>query len=577
MKHLLLLCIAFAFVSTSKAQQALIPDTLISINADDYSRAEYDQLFEFSDGSKAFLIFGLDTMTVAPTVNDTNYSIFCPQYYRVLYVVDSNYQFKNAIAIKQTNLVQVGDTLFGTSTALWGQSYDLNPAGNPVLATGFSNPNLGQSYLVAYDKDLQLVRHQLINTNTFTSAKMKAISNGKIYLTIWEKDPHPQGGQFAIGRQLVETYDMNFNLLASHTYYSKQGTYWNFDMLDHFQVADNGGFYGYFTNGAVGYDFDIGLNGTSTIRPNDQNALGYLVKYDANLNVLWDVRITYDNPNSIVATNRIYDSPNGDSLLWVGSSGFTTMYYQNGTNIDTLEGDSSYTYNEHICTINKTTGQIQRHHPADIDFIYGEGAQMLRFGVSSKSSFSGIVTPEYLNFYDNTFQIPDSTVALAIYDDPTTGIPTTYRMLGYLAPNSDFWPSSMLNSQVSNTLYISGRYANGYKLDNTSSYTLPDFNGTSSTFLSAYKLGTVTGTADLFAPEFELYPNPCVDYLRVAPGSRNAVSLQVVSLEGKALANRLIKGMEEVQLETSHLPSGMYFVQVTYRNGEKIGKRFMKN
>lgn len=420
MKQLLFLCFVFAYVLTAKAQQTLTPDTLISINADEYSRADNDQLFEFSDGSKAFLIFSIDSMTVASSVNDTNYSIPCPQYSRVLYVVDSNYQFKTAISIKQTSLIQVGDTLFGTSTAFWGDSYDLNPLGTPVIASGLSNPTRSQSYLVAYDKDLHLVRHQLINTNAFSYANIRAISNGTIYTTIREKDSHPQGGQFATGRQQVQAYDMNFNLLSSHTYYSKQGTYWNFDLLDHFQNADNGGFYGYFTSGSVGYDFDIGLNGTSTIRPYDQNALGYLVKYDANLNILWDARITYENAAGIVGTNRIYDSPNGDSLLWVGTTGADIMYYQIGSTIDTLPGDTSYAFNEQICTISKTTGQLQRHHSADLDHIYGEGSQMLRFGVSYKSSFTGLVTPEYLNIFDNSFPIPDSTVALAIYDDPTT-------------------------------------------------------------------------------------------------------------------------------------------------------------
>lgn len=579
MRKLILFCIAAVCMLNAKAQQPLTPDTIISVNADFYCRADKDQLFEFSDGSKAFQIFSYDTMTVSSAVNDTNnYSVVCPDFYRVLYVVDSNYQFKQAITIKQTQLFQVGDTLYGTANALWGQSFDLNPAGTPVIISGTSNPNRNVSYLVAYDKNLQLVNHSLINTNVFSSANIRAIENGKIYAITKEKDDHPVNGSFAMGRQNFQTYDMNFNLLNSHTYYSRQGTWYSFDLLQYFKPSANGGFYGYFTSGSVGEDFDIGLNGQPAIRPYDRNALGYLAKYDANLNLLWDSRITFGNSPGIVGTNRIYDSPTGDSLLWVGLTGAENMYYQQGSTIDTLVGDTSYSFNEYMLTLDKNTGNFQRFHSADLDNIYGNGTQMLRFAVSSKSSFTGTVTSEYLNFLDNTFPVPDSNAAIAIYDDATTGIPTSYRMLGYLAPTHNYSAYAMLNSTLSNSLYIAGRYANAFNLDSSWPYTLPDFNNTSSLFLGAFGVGTITGApAPLSNPsEFTFFPNPSTDYIQIDVVSPKAKGLRILNLEGKVMESRSLKGRTAIRIETSHLPVGMYFLEVDFGQGERIGKRFIR-
>lgn len=574
MKQLLILCFAFAIALTTQAQQSITPDTLVSFNADDICFPEDDQLFEFSDGSKALMLNGYNSTQVSSTVDGTNYSIPTSQLFRVLYAVDASYQFKEAITIKSTKFTQVGDTLYGVANAKYGETLDLNPAGTPLMVTAPTNPDSQLTYLVAYNKDLQLVQHALIHANTFSTADIATIKDGKIYVLSRERDSHPQGTSFTTMTNDLEIYDMNFNLLTSYNYYTRQGAWSNFHVLHRFLPATDG-FYGYFTNGYVGLDVDISLNGQPAMRSWDQLNLGYLAKYDNNLNLIWDSRIRY-TANSFLSTNRIYDSPNGDSLLWVGLTRAYYMYYQNGANVDTLMRDTSYRYSEHICTIDKNTGQLLRHHSGELDYIYGDETQMLRYLRSMKSNFSPGVDREYLNFWDNTFQVPDSTDAIAIYDDPTTGIPTTYRMLGYVAPNDDYFHGAMLNSSHSNTLYLTGRYANTHSLDNTASYTLSDYNGNWSTFLGAYALSPVTGTAEEFAPEFELFPNPCTDYIQVRPGSRNAVSLQVVSIEGKVLQDRSLKGLEEIRLEMSSLPAGMYFVQITYRNGEKIGKRFLK-
>lgn len=580
-KFLIVLCLGWISFTQANAQQAIFPDTIISINADDYLSVftwdDPNPLYEFSDGSIVLGVIGFDSSYIATTPNDTNYSHFMDYRDVTLYALDSNLQFKNAIAVINGNFIQVGDTLFGATTVFSGNVLDLNPAGTPVLVYG---TNCSKSYLVAYDKDLQLIRSSEINCKGLAFATVRDVRGGKLFVGLNEKDSHPQGGQFGMGRQRLATYDMQFNPLTSVTVFSRQGTFWGFNLLSKFIPSVNGGYYGCFASGTIGHDYNIALNGqTPILRPSTSGNLGYLVKYDNSLNILWEAEVEMSPDQAAIRFFQdLFESPNGDSLILIAGGFSDGLYYHQGSNQDTIHRDTNTAGNDMILVLNAGNGELSSSYSTDMNNPTQNtpGGKVYREARSFQPSNGGPVQTEYLNFKNNTIQVPDSSSAVAIYDDISTGVPSSYRILGYMGSNHQSGLRYITPGPVTNRLYIAGFYRGNLSLDASSSYVLPDFNGETSVYLGVFGMGALVGKDAPQPGEFVLYPNPATDRINFEYGSERPERILLISLDGQVLASLSPETSDKVSISLDPYPAGIYFIEATYANGERIGKRFVK-
>jgi len=82
---------------------------------------------------------------------------------------------------------------------------------------------------------------------------------------------------------------------------------------------------------------------------------------------------------------------------------------------------------------------------------------------------------------------------------------------------------------------------------------------------------------DLFA--LKLYPNPTEDLLTIdATNSSTAIqSIEIYSIQGKLVSTTTDFGSPRIDISTSHLTSGMYFVEITNAEGNSVLKKLIKN
>jgi hypothetical protein len=578
MKQLLHFFLLVIIASPAAAQTQWLPDTVVAIYGKDFISIEDKQLFEFSDGSKAMLIYSNDSLS--NVVGGVNYSIPGEPYGRVLYQLDANYQFVRAGSSPCYKYRQVNDSLYGIATVLWNDTINLNPLGTPVWVTDTNT--MSNSYLVVYDKSLQLKRYKHVNQNKFSGGNVKLVAGGKIYVNFFEKDDHPVNGSFAMGRQRLVTYDMSFNVLHDKTYFDRLGTTWNFDLLNRFTLAPSGNFYGLFKEGSSGESFDIALLPQQTqLRPVSNDAPAWLVKYDANLNVLWDVQLKSTAPTYFWQIDGLFESPSQDSLLLIGMVGIPGMVFNAGALTDTLVVDTVVSYREKFyIMLSKTTGQLGRYKTAHGEGIFEEGAGMWRFLRSFPDFFGGTgpLHDEYLNFLTGTFPVPDSQSVIAWYDDATTGIPAYYRMLGQMGPMTASYVYDMVESQPSQTLYMWGLSSADLRLDSSITYVLPSLTANTHFFLGAFKSSTVLDRPELKeALDFALYPNPTTDHVHVTVQAGKAHTVQLLDLEGRILRSDALPGRSDWEWDISDLAAGVYFVQVMDGSGQRFGRRLIKH
>jgi|GEM_PF-6127924 len=581
-KSLIALLLAWASFVPAKSQQALFPDSIVSINADSYiftfSWHEHNPLYEFSDGSIVIGVIGFDTTLVATSPNGTNYSQFMEYRDVTLITLDSNFQFKNSIAVTDDNFVQVGDTLFGTTTAWSGELRDLNPAGSPVIVSGSSN--CSRSYLVAYDKDLQLIRHQEINCKGLAYANIRDIRGGKIFVSLNEKDYHPQGGQFGMGRQRLATFDHQFNQLSTVTVFNRQGTYWGYNILDKLIPAVNGGYYGAFAGGTVGLDYNIALNGqTPVYRPASAGYIAYLAKYDANLNLEWDTRVEFGTGQvNSVRFQDLLESPSGDSLVMIMNGDVDEMFYHQGGNSVAVQRDTNVSGNDFILFIDPANGILSSSYSTDMNNPIQPipGGKVYREAKSHLSSSTGIVGTEYLNFKNNTLPVPDSSSAIAIYDDIGSGVPSSYRILGYMGPNSESGIRFIAPAPHTNRLLVAGFYRGNLSLDSAYPYTLPDYNNETSVFLGAFGTGPLLGNETPIQSDFSLFPNPATSRLVLNHTGEQPIEILLINLKGEVLTRQTPGEFGKTEFFLDGLSAGIYFVESRYKHGERYGKKFVK-
>lgn len=101
-------------------------------------------------------------------------------------------------------------------------------------------------------------------------------------------------------------------------------------------------------------------------------------------------------------------------------------------------------------------------------------------------------------------------------------------------------------------------------------------NGQIDAFTRDRVLG-VTETATLKANSLVVYPNPASDKVSVmvnATSSNNA-QINIIDIKGaivKSMENKLVSGLNVMELSVADLPKGMYFVQVTSNEGTSTKK-----
>lgn len=576
MKSIFLFLMALVGASAAYGQVQWLPDTLIAINGKGFLSCENSQHFVFSDGGQAMLLYANDS--ISSVVGGGNMTIPGDFNRRVIYQVDANEQFVRAAYSPCYNYLQVADSIYGIATVLWNDTLNLNPFGTAVLVTDTPN-TMSNSYFVVYDRNLQLVRHKHVNQNKFSGGSVKLVSGGKIYINFFEKDDHPINGSYAMGRQRLVVYDMSLNVLSNKTYFDRIGTIVYYDVLDRLVRMPSGNFYGLFKDGSGGEPIDIALQPSQTlVRPVGNDAPAWLVKYDANLNVLWDAELKSTNPQYSWQVQVIAESPSQDSLLLIGMTGLPGLIYNHMGLTDTMQGDTGPTFQQRFhVMIGKTTGQLGRHHLAHAAGVYESGTGMWRYLRNYPYSFGpGPTKYEELNFLTGSFPVPDSQSVIAWYDDPTTGIPAYYRMLGQMGLMSASYVTHMAESPYNQALYMVGSYTDDLRLDSAMSYIMPAYSSITNVFIGIFQPSVV-----LSAPpaqpsmDFALYPNPASEAVHVRLLTGQAHAVQVLDLNGVVLRSALLAGRNEWACDLQGLAAGVYFVEVVDQQGQRFGRRLV--
>jgi hypothetical protein len=88
--------------------------------------------------------------------------------------------------------------------------------------------------------------------------------------------------------------------------------------------------------------------------------------------------------------------------------------------------------------------------------------------------------------------------------------------------------------------------------------------------------GSSLGADELSSLDLRVYPVPATDFVKVVGlSSNNLAGLQVYTLSGQALTVPVVADQSnEIQLNTSSLPSGLYLARLTSTEGETRVVRF---
>jgi len=87
----------------------------------------------------------------------------------------------------------------------------------------------------------------------------------------------------------------------------------------------------------------------------------------------------------------------------------------------------------------------------------------------------------------------------------------------------------------------------------------------------------ITGNESLLDISFKLYPNPSNQFLNINfPGSLKGYSIELYTLFGYEVYSKSDIFAEEFQIDISHLPAGVYVMQVR-NNGASLIKKFLKD
>ncbi len=77
--------------------------------------------------------------------------------------------------------------------------------------------------------------------------------------------------------------------------------------------------------------------------------------------------------------------------------------------------------------------------------------------------------------------------------------------------------------------------------------------------------------------DYQIFPNPVWDRLTIEiPADKPVSEIQILDLNGKSHLQQNVDGQVSVQLNISHLPDGVYFIQIMEENG-LLSKKFIKH
>lgn len=78
-----------------------------------------------------------------------------------------------------------------------------------------------------------------------------------------------------------------------------------------------------------------------------------------------------------------------------------------------------------------------------------------------------------------------------------------------------------------------------------------------------------------WGPSFEMYPNPATDHLTLEI-TEPAHSMQIMNSNGKELLSNDVYGESRVDIRISDIPTGLYHLRITYKNGKQATDKFIK-
>ena len=84
------------------------------------------------------------------------------------------------------------------------------------------------------------------------------------------------------------------------------------------------------------------------------------------------------------------------------------------------------------------------------------------------------------------------------------------------------------------------------------------------------KYGEILGVGEVMQRiEFKLFPNPSVDKVKVkrTKAKGESASIEIYDLHGRILLTKQVPvGTEEIEIDVSHLPGGVYFCRLNTEN-----------
>lgn len=88
-------------------------------------------------------------------------------------------------------------------------------------------------------------------------------------------------------------------------------------------------------------------------------------------------------------------------------------------------------------------------------------------------------------------------------------------------------------------------------------------------------MGQVLSNEDLEETQIDIFPNPTTDFLNIKMENISATDFAIFDIYGKTVFEKNGVRQNETQLSTSHLPQGIYFLQIKM-NDKKLVKKFIK-
>ncbi len=265
------------------------------------------------------------------------------------------------------------------------------------------------------------------------------------------------------------------------------------------------------------------------------------------------------------------DNTNLQTLNWTGSIAPNQSQNINLNTLSTSGGNHSFSAT--ILTVNNTTDQYNPNNSTSLNFTIDKNFASTQINFTLQNDYFGSET---------TWQLKNAAGTVLYNGGPykdlaeTNPLPTPIQ-LTFTVANNDCYTFVIEDSADDGICCDYG--AGFYTLKTPTDEIIASGGAFRDSQTTRFRIGNLGTDTEAVWSETVLYPNPTTDILNVS-WNKNTLdtpeSYIIINLLGQVIENKTIQNNQGLQINTSTLPQGLYFLQLITKGFDKKSFSFIK-